>query len=55
MFRIFNFREGRPDRRLVSNRRHLNAHANENGKSRSSSGVVSTIDEKYLQIGVSSD
>jgi len=28
MFRIFNFREGRSDRRLVSNRRHLNAHAN---------------------------
>ncbi|KAK7369695.1 hypothetical protein VNO80_11738 [Phaseolus coccineus] len=56
MFRIFNFREGRSDRRLVSSRRHLNAHANaaENGKSRSSSGVASTVDEKYLQIGVSS-
>ncbi|ESW32066.1 hypothetical protein PHAVU_002G290200 [Phaseolus vulgaris] len=54
MFRIFNFREGRSDRRLVSSRRHLNVHANENGKSRSSSGVASTVDEKYLQIGVSS-
>jgi len=28
MLRIFNFREGRSDRRLVSSRRHLNAHAN---------------------------
>ncbi|XP_047160273.1 uncharacterized protein LOC124830560 isoform X1 [Vigna umbellata] len=50
MFRIFNFRESRSDRRL-----HLNAHANaaENGKSRSNSGAASTVDEKCLQIGVS--
>ncbi|QCD85045.1 uncharacterized protein LOC114176767 isoform X2 [Vigna unguiculata] len=54
MLRIFNFREGRSDRRLVSSRRHLNAHANENGKSRSSSGAACTVDEKCLQIGVSS-
>ncbi|XP_014509048.1 uncharacterized protein LOC106768413 isoform X2 [Vigna radiata var. radiata] len=54
MFRIFNFRESRSDRRLVSSRRHLNAHANENGKSRSNSGEASTVDEKCLQIGVSS-
>ncbi|TKY60634.1 hypothetical protein E2542_SST17733 [Spatholobus suberectus] len=54
MFRIFNFHEGHSDRRLVSNRRHFNAHANGNGNSRSSSDVLSTVDEKYLQIGVSS-
>ncbi|KAG5041452.1 hypothetical protein GLYMA_05G208500v4 [Glycine max] len=53
MLRIFNFREGNSDRRLVSNRR-LNAHANGNGNSRSRSDVLSTFDEKYLQIGVSS-
>ncbi|RDX77283.1 hypothetical protein CR513_42624, partial [Mucuna pruriens] len=42
------------NRRLVSNWRHLNAHANGNGSSRSSLDVHSAVDEKNLQIGVSS-
>ncbi|KAG4398295.1 hypothetical protein GLYMA_08G015100v4 [Glycine max] len=53
MLRIFNFREGHSDRRLVSNRR-LNAHANGDGNSRTRSDVLGTVDEKRLQIGVSS-
>nr|KYP65637.1 hypothetical protein KK1_011889 [Cajanus cajan] len=54
MFKIFNFREGHSERRLVSSRRHLNIQANGNGNSRSSSDVLSKFDEKNLQIGVSS-
>ncbi|XP_061348682.1 uncharacterized protein LOC133294050 [Gastrolobium bilobum] len=54
MFRIFNFREGHSNRRLVSNRRHLNTHAAGNGNSRNSSDLLSKVDEKCPHIGVSS-
>ncbi|KAL2342748.1 hypothetical protein Fmac_004033 [Flemingia macrophylla] len=52
MFKIFNFREGH-SAGLVSSSRHLNAHANGNGNTRSSSDVLSKVDQN-LQVGVSS-
>ncbi|KAJ1411807.1 hypothetical protein SESBI_20863 [Sesbania bispinosa] len=58
MFGIFNSRDGHSDRRLVSNRSHsrllTHSTATGNGNSRSSSDVLSRIDEKYPHIGVSS-
>ncbi|KAK7358611.1 hypothetical protein VNO77_00546 [Canavalia gladiata] len=53
MFRIFNF-HGHSDKRLVSNKKHSSARANGNGNSESSSDVPNAVDEKHLQIGVSS-
>ncbi|CAJ2676571.1 unnamed protein product [Trifolium pratense] len=56
MFGIFNFREANSDETLVSDRRHLNKHAGAagNGKSRISSDVLSTVDEKYPHADVTS-
>ncbi|XP_004503709.1 uncharacterized protein [Cicer arietinum] len=54
MFRIFNFGESHSDGRFVSNSKHFNKKASGSGKSRISSDVLTTVDEKYPHVDVSS-